>query len=268
MGSYYGTCGISQLPIIDNERVALFILERNKMTEAMTNAYINLGGGITCSDDLYKPIAIPVYGEYADYGIIKNIEDINDTVLNHLKTLEIKSYEEDYEVTDLLTFIEDVERGKIDNFSFMLIHEELMNNLVKDFGDRKTFYTKDETLKDSLLTGAEDLLNLIISHDLRHTDFVSKDYKDFQFYESDTVLKNTFARATSKNHKYYRNPEVLSSRLITNEVVNFLILTAFMEDTRKLWIPQAGAGSQSTHYKHLDIINQFAKLKEKQMNEW
>ena len=82
MGSWNETCGISQLPIRPGEKVrVLFIVGRPPYSDN------NRTGGIYYVDDIYYPYALPVRGEYGDYGYIENVvEDWNtEHIINLLK---------------------------------------------------------------------------------------------------------------------------------------------------------------------------------------
>lgn len=66
MGSWNGTCGLSQLPIKEGDKIVLFPLLKNKYAD-------NGGAGFTYNYNQYAPISIPVFGEYNDYGGIQKI---------------------------------------------------------------------------------------------------------------------------------------------------------------------------------------------------
>ena len=61
MGSWNETCGLSNLPIRCGDDDAVFVI----MGKAV-------GDGVY-STSFYKPISLPIFGEYADYGGIDNI---------------------------------------------------------------------------------------------------------------------------------------------------------------------------------------------------
>lgn len=62
MGCWNETCGLSHLPIFQGEDAVLVILK------AMPKQFVNLA---QWHDDMYTPVAPPLYGKYNDYGTIE-----------------------------------------------------------------------------------------------------------------------------------------------------------------------------------------------------
>jgi hypothetical protein len=73
MGCWNGTCGITKLPISYGDKIAVVILKKN-------NFHKNIA---IYSTDLWTPISPAIYGEYNDYGGIKNI-NLNDNIWLYL----------------------------------------------------------------------------------------------------------------------------------------------------------------------------------------
>lgn len=83
MGDWNQTCGLSRLAIRPGDKVVLLIL--NQSTEL--NCY---GSGFCYSNDLHKPITIPIKAMYSNYGEIKDVEE-NSLVKSYLnKIVEFK----------------------------------------------------------------------------------------------------------------------------------------------------------------------------------
>lgn len=69
MGSWNATCGITQLPIISGQRIVAIPLV---VKQHDFLARDSLAGSGACDNDLIaQPFALPVFGEYDDYGGIK-----------------------------------------------------------------------------------------------------------------------------------------------------------------------------------------------------
>ncbi len=61
MGSWNGTCAISNLHILSGQRVAIFMLTRNARPD-----------NYCYNNTFYNPVLLPFYGEYDDYGSAEN----------------------------------------------------------------------------------------------------------------------------------------------------------------------------------------------------
>ena len=275
MGSWYGTCGVSQLPIVEGDEVALFILLKNGFTQRMAKTEEIGGGGLVHSDSLYQPICLPIFGTYADYGVIDNIEDLGNTVSNQLKSLDFiinieekVTRKEKYKFDNLTDFIKKIERNKIEYYGFMMVHKGLFDVLVSYIKPLTNYYTDDKSLGDYLKNDAKELLKIIKDNNLRVHDFISKDLKEYKFIGDKRVLGNKFKWATENYLTYYRNPDIYenNSQLLDN-MIDFLLFIEIMECSRKLWIPQAGSGSQDREYDVAELIGEFAKEKQKEAEE-
>ena len=62
MGSWNGTCGMSQLPIHSGDKVKLILLKKHPFTESSM-----IGNGFCNSDDLFRPLYIPLEGTYNSF---------------------------------------------------------------------------------------------------------------------------------------------------------------------------------------------------------
>ena len=69
MGSWNGTCGLSQLPIVAGTKVKVFL-----MLKTSADGIIG-GSGVCYSTAHFRPWFLPVNAEYDDYGSITAIED-------------------------------------------------------------------------------------------------------------------------------------------------------------------------------------------------
>lgn len=68
MGCWNGTCGVTQLSLPHGERIAYFLI-------ANVNDHEGNDQGFCYVDDIWCPIALPIYGKYNDYGSIEDIEE-------------------------------------------------------------------------------------------------------------------------------------------------------------------------------------------------
>lgn len=277
MGCWNGTCGITQMPIVAGERVALIFLLENKYSD-------HGGSGFCYSNNQYSPITMPIFGEYNDYGAIDKIDKKNrDIVFNHLitlidnKTLIIKDddndvtekpkdYEELFDILHNCRLRANDGNGAV---GFMIIHENVYKALVDEMGDR-SIYKQYWNYKTKLKMAAEQ--HLIESdkkaqeiEQLKHTIeeleaagenvfFLKKSLynSEFEFAMEDNY-KNTFTAQFSGYRKSMIKYYIVLLRKTKNKVlmetlVDFALFYDAMEFGRKMWIPQCGAGSQSQDY--------------------
>ncbi len=69
MGCWNGTCGLTQLPIREGERIALYPLVIKQLN--FENRSSLTGHGATDNDLVAQPLSMPIFGEYDDYGGVK-----------------------------------------------------------------------------------------------------------------------------------------------------------------------------------------------------
>lgn len=163
MGSWNGTCGLTQLPIQQGDKVALFVLKRDRFPSTS-------GGGFVYSYNQYSPICVPIFGEYDDYGGVENIYKNEEVAYAHLMYLledgkmpynqkELERQKSigpiiDKKPQNLKQFINDfIERGVFEGIGFMMVHESVYQDVLKEMNSRKP-YKRTATKKQLLM---EDL---------------------------------------------------------------------------------------------------------------
>jgi len=141
MGSWSGTCGLSNLSIGKGDPVYLILLRANKESPG--------GGGSFCyTVNSYSPIFVPIEGKYNDYGCISEIvegdhtkallefvtKDKHSNVLNEeAQFLDVKD-----PPADLVSVIRAIDEGIISfrlgdryhRIGFMLIHKYIYDSLT------------------------------------------------------------------------------------------------------------------------------------------
>lgn len=222
MGCWNGTCMISQLPIHEGQRVKLIPIKKQE--------HMTLPDAYVCySDELYKPLPIILEGEYNDYGIIENVTG-NKRQFMSLVTMMSDLTEEDIlekykENNKIESYIRAVERGDIPNLGFVLIHEELFNSLLDTY---ESFFDISETVWDI--------------------------YKFTCDIDGEYSISNRL-----KYNRVFGTPEIKDCSLETIE--NIIKIKSVVNSLRKLWIPQAGAGSQEmvceSHFELNKFFNKF-----------
>ena len=174
--------------------------------------------------------------------------------------MKIYSNNEKYEINNLESFIKHIERREIDNYGFMMVHKDLLDNLVNHINPMNLLYTEDLGIRECLERDAIELLKIIKDNDLMTYDFVSKDLKNFEFMHDKRILSNKFRWKTEDYLKYYREPKLYENNSeLLDIMIDFLLFIEIMGYSRKLWMPQAGSGSQDREYKYAELIGDFAK---------
>ena len=97
MGSWNGTCGVSQLPIISGDKVRLFILIPNQIEgiKEEPNSFVY-------STDLFRPLGLPIRASYSDYGAVEDIEEDFNTkiIFNELKSTVVLPRDKPFSADD------------------------------------------------------------------------------------------------------------------------------------------------------------------------
>lgn len=233
MGSWNGTCGLSNLPIRSNDKVKMVFLEKSLWLDDSSK-----GAGFCYPDRLYSPLSLPLSGVYNDYGSIEDIQDIDNIMYNYVKELaKSKGLEDSFESFEEL--VQNICYGNVENFTLVLFHKDLYDTLV-------------ETIRKSEYNSYEG------------TGFYGDLFQKFvDSYLKTNILDNIFERDNEFKIKYLpRNirQEYVRTKFIPigNEMVNFLLFQEAMDLSRKFWSPQCGAGSQNIDYTVSSIVAKFA----------
>lgn len=237
MGSWYATCGLSQLPIHDYDEVALFLLKKNEYGKMKC-------GGCVHSDGLYEPVSTVIIGEYDDYGRVKVTDYDERNLLYH--------YGKDADLSSVKTLID--EKSKEKGLYFMLVHLPLYQKIVEVYGTKKKFYTRGLSLKEHMTKSIHEFLEMNKS-DERSSMFMHNDFKARAGY---SLPLYTGAKTF---HDDFKNDKLVS------ELVDFMVFKDAMSSSRKLWIPQAGQGSQDSDFEMAKLVGIFAEEKERKYME-
>jgi len=247
MGCWNGTCGISRLPIFCGDPVRMILLKRTGCLKREGKIV-----GFTYSHSMMVPILFPIMGEYNDYGTIDNVQD--GFTLRKIKELT------GVENTDEL--MKSLERGKLylpsshpeygflsedtnsrydANISFMLIHEEIYQHVLKlicsnddMFGLERIIENANEfkkKVKEILIDNPEDELEVA-----RMDMLFTNSYRDF------TGSKCDWETVGVEKHIFEHKNDIED---IVQDIIDFDCLTCFMNMARIGFVEQVGAGSQT-----------------------
>lgn len=279
MGCWNGTCGISNLPIVSGDKIVLFIIKYNKYGE--TNS-----GGFCYTTGQYSPITVPVFGEYNDYGGIEPITKNGDIVFEHFMGMrhEFKVDESELARNRLIGTPENIddlinnyiERGVYENLGFMMVLEEVYNEMLVAFLKEKekyvagahkfiSAYKKKEKELESLDPNSKEYF--FLERDLNHP---------YSLHTFDESYKNLFIRACSstQDNQYLLKSLVMKLPHQTEDdllhsIVDLFLMEYILHELRKFWTIQSGAGSQAEDYDlHQKLANTVLLISEKKKNRW
>ena len=215
MGCWSATCGLSNLPIFEGDRVVCFIVKDGYPGLALQPS------------DHGKPFLIPCIGKYNDYGSIDHIEPsvFHKYFLDYFHQYFNLSPENDIE--DL---INKIERGSLENkkYSLFMVHYDLFDQLTEDnldFFDLNNLLT---ILNKPQNNEVEKLLAEVETNQLFHA-------LQFQIkYDMDYDLFLDFLKVSLGNIKQ-------EDKTFFNKVLNFAIV---LYECRKSWAPVTNCGPQ------------------------
>ena len=238
MGSWNGTCLISQTSINSGDDVVGFILEDNVYQHQETRGHIPSCGGFCYSNELYKPMLVPFFGKYNDYG---SIEEIESTKITKMLTKEL-GFESEEKLIDYCE--RDPETNSSGKYQLCMIHRELYEMLMEE---HKGWIKQDF---DRHL----DKINRVKERGLNK--------KDEKMFLSLIDISNDYNKVPEKVNPSKDSPEL-------RECFKILTLNSIMNNLRKLWMPQAGAGSQNDNVDdHLIICDFIGYLSEHNKTKW
>lgn len=252
MGSWNATCGLSNLPVMENDKVALFILE-GKHKEVVLG-----GDGFSSSNALFEPI-IPIFATYNDYGRYIDIEEKNKDLVNaHIKyklsrgEYVCKKDGVDADSMTLEDFIELVKEGYMYNnelfdeivpMGFMVIHKDIYENIMKsinasdwDFNMINKSYQYGVSEIKEYEKGLRECFVDIPKEELEDKIRRMLGLKNVDFPYAKT-MKNIIMKIYTGELGEEAEEEVLKLGYM-NKVFYKL---------RKTWMPQAGLGSQECY---------------------
>ena len=145
MGSWNGTCMISNLPILSGDKVKLIILHSNRMS----NSEIIGQSAFTYHNDILTPSFLPLTGMYSDCGLIDNIrKDWNYNLIeNYLKiqlsdTIFIDGKE--YKNWKLEDVLYGIERGNITYPSYNNKEKDTLFDYTMKKSDKMDYTDSDD----------------------------------------------------------------------------------------------------------------------------
>lgn len=219
MGCWNGSCQISGLSIPAGQKIVMIPLVRTDYGS-------------------YVPCFLPFFGEYNDYGSVKNVE--RNIITNMIEKTLVEFG------TDIEEIFHSDKHHKIKysyekngNLSYTMISREVYDWIVSSFDIYKDWMTDEfnknlETWKSDFVSSSDTMVERILEYD----QWISK-INDFDFLRM-------FKKEGEDDKKIFADDFV--------DFVKFLIIFGRL---RKSWSPQAQAGSQDENYKLVRGLNSF-----------
>lgn len=267
MGCWNETCMISQLPIPVGERIKYFVL--------LSNYPNNLPQRMYYTHDIYAPIYLPLTGDYDDYGGIENIE--KDVAFQLLT--EHFSKKHGMTLTEALDVIQEDELSIVINhcgkerthyYTYAMVPESIYEEIVDFTGSIKEWWHREHAFENN---GVE--LNHPSGRAMHEYRFQKMKDKYAAELEKDAELEKAVIAAGGtvepkdfsfrrfllsgcafgrhiREHEYYEQllKAYLDSDLDNRPLIDFYLFIDFLNSTRKVWMGQSGAGSQSDNYPY------------------
>lgn len=288
MGCWNETCMVSNLPILDGDKVVMILL-------IPSHSFID-GTGYT-NKDLFKPCSMPIFGDYDNYGSVTNITNANYT-LEYLKDLNKRGFlniENDF--TDLESLLGNEMIGaKYSPSGFNPYHKEhklvisrafikreFYDLLIKLGLNNSNYWDNEKTssnIKDFMLKQFNKCVDNFIIRAMPTdlTKIPRSIEEDFHYAMPENKIREMLMEASldrtnthdigffARTYLYSVDKELIET------VANFILVDYTMTRLGKTWI-SINTGSQDGHYDEqkelaelmLEIINQ--ELEQEEENE-
>lgn len=266
MGSWNGTCMVSNLPILYNEKVKLIFLHSN---ENRLKNIIN-ESAIYDTFDILSPSFLQLEGEYNSYGGIENINnDKNYHIINDFFKSKWKSIKNDSkELTDFN--IEDVIELMHNNFSIYsegFIKDKKYNELLLSHyfednkNDIKYLYELASNIDISEKWRPSNITYVLIRLDVWNSIINNHKYKCYDYnLHSNNNLDDFY------NPNIYENILIDDTEL-KNQYNELIIINDFLKSIRKSWMIQCGNGSSSENWNNYKLLSDIIyNISDKKIN--
>ena len=279
MGSWYGTCGVTQLPLVGEDIVCLPIVQRKTSYN---------GGDFCYSNEIWEPCGIPFFGTYDDYGQIAP-DDGQDQV--HLFNAGMLGQ-------DLVVFPGDARIEKVDQDFIMsidgwqeAIHEDHLNIKGHGYEDMKEINKAVGRMFilrhvwDALVNDVPEANYRGVIHDkalyLAEIQTQVMSSSRFSTWSHHTILSDSQSNMSDSIvgalQEHYRGTLVdgvtdPAVEMLMEQYAEYFVFNNSFTQLRKHYSPQTGAGSQNREYKPyiamMKAMIQVMKENDEEYGEW
>lgn len=284
MGCWKATCGLSNLPINENDEVVAFLLKEKSLGDLR-------GGQFSDTNDLFIPISAPIFGRYDGYGCVKDIErKYSDLILEQVKSffkedsldskLSIKndSSSINIDTASLEDIIYEFERGNvIENASREIIE---LYNQSGEF-HRGYYFTglilfhRDIFDKLISLKSSSDLYqeNYKLAENLEQIDINNESENEaLEILLNQIIFKSRLPRSEIKYFDVYvywykKAKEVRINKELLDFLRDGLLISNIMSSLNKPWMPQVLSSQLDDNYDVFKCLNNFISSKINNTND-
>lgn len=278
MGSWHGTCGLTNLPVMRGEEVYIFPVKERDVSKYRSHCY---------STSLYSPSLLPFSAKYDDYGggtectgvalgvTINNIRSqLFELDVGQNKHHDIAVKKDDFDVEK---FFEAIHKNRLfvkgwgHNYPvfFTMVRKDVVDRMWSEWKfdvytgkgkgiDPNDYYDRDitfEQLSDSIPSFLEECLTSKVRKKVsfeNHSDtyHVSSYFRTFstsEFWDLCFFSEQVFDLVESENKDIAIE---LMELYLRGKMVNEI-----MELTRKIWLPVMHLGSQNQGYEVYKFLN-------------
>lgn len=239
MGSWNGTCGITNLPIRSGDPVAAFLIAV-PISNIFAGKEYAPAGDYSGFSYIGEVMTLPFFGKYNDYGGIEDVEDgfVTKDIMTHFNRPENESFEKFInKVVERDELVLDQGWRKV-GVGLWMVHKRVFDDLskidVKTWGDK----TSSESFYEDM-SSVRDLSSILkVDLDEEFTDFLKFGHKFWLAGENrDTLLH-------SKKTLFENQDNFLKMRLFCLSVSSL----------RKAFVPVGGKGEQSSCFGHFKLL--------------
>lgn len=240
MGSWYETCGLSNLPIVDGDPVRLVIMRYRNIAHRDGH----WGSGFCYPTDLWTPV-LALKGTYGDYGRLA------EPKLTQWARCFLLSEGLDPDNETLNAFLQSLEGGANLKHGRVFFHEDIwksIHGVAVPPGAVKSYFRAQ---------GRQYLRQLRASFDVLQIHEAEKALYSIPF--DDRFIENPIARAVAMKgdfgcdlayvqlwlfERFTRAVKIDPFFPLIDQISQLVAVDAAMSRLRKFWSPQCGAGNQ------------------------
>ena len=251
MGCWNGTCMLSNLPIIAGDKIKLVILHSPYGKGNVLNQ-----SGYCYPDGVLSPAFLPISGEYNDYGGIKNIvEDWNykliEAILKKKFNGEIRVHRKtktEWTLKDVIFGIERTnpqdENGKDLDLSYAMIRKDIWDFAVELHKNEMVFnYSEEVGECKGYIEYYKYLERKFEKANLPPKSIYNNRDNIFKFGGSGKLIDYFF-------YDMYMTDSPEEDKVdIFKQWSEIMYVISFMNQTRKSWMIQQGAGFQEASWE-------------------
>jgi hypothetical protein len=279
MGSWYGTCGVTQLPLVGEDIVCLPIVQRKTSYSGSDFCYNN---------EVWEPCGIPIFGTYDDYGQIAPDDGQDQVHLFNAGMLgqSLVEYEGD-------SRIEKVDKDFIMGIDGWqeAIHEDHLHVAGHGYEDMKTIKKAVgrmfilRRVWDALVTETPEQNYRGVTHDkalyLAEIQKQVMANSRMSTWSHHTILSNSHSNMNDQIvlalQEHYRGTLVDGQtdpavEMLMEQFAEYCVFNDALTGLRKHYAPQTGAGSQDREYKNYIVMMkamiQVMKENDDEYGEW